>query len=254
MSHFAASLLLFLLWAAPAASANGPERDNSVSGTVLDARSGQPLAGVVVIAESYGPRGPYEEQRTVTDAEGRYHLPPRVSQFHCLYSLRFEKELYPVHALKDLRYNCYAPFHVEAVKLSSALAGLLSTVFEQPRPYAGPRPVILWGTAIGEQSRMPGYQVWVTASSPSLYREQVVPLDDEGNFRFPPLPPGTYTLRVWGGWFQDHTLEGVVLRPGRTVIVRAVVPENISYEQQLEAQSARGMPQSGWFRSPMAQR
>jgi Ca-activated chloride channel family protein len=106
---------LLMLQAVPGLAQPAPEsRPSVILGTVIDARSRQPVADVVVTATSPALQG---EQTVVTDAQGNYRipqLPPGV------YTLRFEKEQFKTYARADvqLRSNRTIRVNVELLPLS----------------------------------------------------------------------------------------------------------------------------------------
>src|SRR5262245_58460108 len=61
---------------------------------------------------------------------------------------------------------------------------------------------------------LPG--VDVTLSSPALLGGRATVSDDQGNYRFSLLPPGTYTVRYSLQGFGTVVREGVTLTPGFT--------------------------------------
>jgi hypothetical protein len=64
-------------------------------------------------------------------------------------------------------------------------------------------------------ARIPG--VSVTLSSPALQGERNVVTDENGNYRFPALPPGTYTVKFELPGFSTFIREGIIVEIGRTV-------------------------------------
>jgi Carboxypeptidase regulatory-like domain/TonB dependent receptor/TonB-dependent Receptor Plug Domain len=99
------ALALLGLLASGAALAQG-ESGGTVTGTVLDARTHQPLPDVVVTATSQQLEG---EQVASTDGTGAYRIPqlPPAS-----YLLRFEKEHYRLYARGSLDLNADQTLHL----------------------------------------------------------------------------------------------------------------------------------------------
>src|SRR5438093_12904911 len=64
-------------------------------------------------------------------------------------------------------------------------------------------------------ARIPG--VTVTLSSPALQGERNVLTDENGNYRFPVLPPGTYRVKFELPGFSTLVREGSIVEVGRTV-------------------------------------
>jgi len=62
---------------------------------------------------------------------------------------------------------------------------------------------------------LPG--VTVEARSPSLVGVSTAVTDADGSFRFPALPPGTYSITATLGGFADKKSEGIVLTLGQTL-------------------------------------
>src|SRR5439155_27084443 len=72
-------------------------------------------------------------------------------------------------------------------------------------------------------SRLPG--VAVTASSPQLItRQEVRTTSDQGVYRFPTLPPGTYSVAFELSGFQTVKRENIVLLAGQSLAVDAQLP------------------------------
>src|SRR5689334_5975933 len=83
---------LLLLFAAPALA-----QSSTIIGTVIDARSRQPVPDAVVTATTPAFQG---EQTVVTDAQGNYRIPQLPAG---VYTLRFEKEGYKPYARADIQ-------------------------------------------------------------------------------------------------------------------------------------------------------
>jgi hypothetical protein len=66
---------------------------------------------------------------------------------------------------------------------------------------------------------LPG--VTVTAKSPALIGSQTSITETDGRFRFPSLPPGTYTLAFELAGFQTLTRQNIVVTTGNTMTVDA---------------------------------
>ncbi len=64
-------------------------------------------------------------------------------------------------------------------------------------------------------ARIPG--VSVTLSSRALQGDRTVVTDENGNYRFPGLPPGTYTVKFELPGFSTFIREGIIVEIGRTV-------------------------------------
>jgi len=62
---------------------------------------------------------------------------------------------------------------------------------------------------------LPG--VTIEARSPSLVGVNTAVTDSEGTFRFPALPPGTYTVTAKLSGFADKAQEGIILSLGQTL-------------------------------------
>lgn len=68
-----------------------------------------------------------------------------------------------------------------------------------------------------EGNPLPG--VTLTVVSPSLQGEQTFVSTMEGNFRFPVLPPGEYTVKTELSGFQKIERTGIIVRVGKTITV-----------------------------------
>jgi hypothetical protein len=64
---------------------------------------------------------------------------------------------------------------------------------------------------------LPG--VTVTATSPAMMGVQTAVTNDTGNYRFPSVPPGTYTLNYELSGFSNIRREGIVVNLGFTATV-----------------------------------
>ena len=87
------------------------------------------------------------------------------------------------------------------------------------------RPSAFIGTIIGVKSRKPAADVVVIATSPNIYGERSTMTDEQGNYRLPHLPPGTYTLRFEHPDFDVYQRADIQLRPSRTVRVKVELLE-----------------------------
>lgn len=78
------------------------------------------------------------------------------------------------------------------------------------------------------ESRQPLSDVVVTATSPKI-PEEVVVTDSQGNYWFPTLPPGVYTLRYDAQGFKPYARSDIQLRTGRTIRVNTeLLPESFT--------------------------
>src|SRR5512140_1226527 len=68
---------------------------------------------------------------------------------------------------------------------------------------------------------LPG--VTVTATSPALIGSQVVTTEANGTYRFPALPPGSYTISFVLSGFQPFKRPGIVLALNQTLTVDATL-------------------------------
>jgi hypothetical protein len=103
------------------------------------------------------------------------------------------------------------------------LAALAATVCALATPaMAQINPSHLTGTVKDAQGAvLPG--VNVTASSPALLGAQTVTTEANGEYRFPSLPSGTYTLTFDLAGFQTMKREGIVLAVGQTLAIDATL-------------------------------
>ena len=98
--------------------------------------------------------------------------------------------------------------------LVAALAICLSTITAR----AQINPGHLTGTVKDAQGAvLPG--VTVTATSPALLGAQSVTTESGGEYRFPSLPAGTYTLTFELAGFQQQKRENIVLATGQTLTI-----------------------------------
>lgn len=77
---------------------------------------------------------------------------------------------------------------------------------------------------------LPGCEL--TVESPSLLGTQSFVCTEEGNFRFPALPPGTYTLHAEMSGFKKLTLTGIVINVGKTTSITVTI-EQSSLEEEV---------------------
>ncbi|PTL78164.1 VWA domain-containing protein [Vitiosangium sp. GDMCC 1.1324] len=90
---------------------------------------------------------------------------------------------------------------------------------------------VIIGMVISAETKKPLRDVVVTATSPSLQGEQVVVTDAQGNFRFPQLPPGVYTLRFDRESFRPFSRSDIQLRPDSTIRVKVeLLPDAMNEE------------------------
>ena len=101
-----------------------------------------------------------------------------------------------------------------AVVLCVSLSGFAQTV----------EGVITGRVEDASSARIPG--VSVTVSSRALQGERNVITDENGNYRFPGLPPGTYSVKYELAGFSTLIREGIIVEIGRTVTL--VVPLQVA--------------------------
>lgn len=88
---------------------------------------------------------------------------------------------------------------------------------------------VIVGAVVNAVDRKPMPDVVVIASSPALTEERLILTDGQGQYRFPQLPPGTYTLRFDKVGFRLFTRPELQLRPDRTLRVNVeLLPEGIN--------------------------
>lgn len=75
----------------------------------------------------------------------------------------------------------------------------------------------IFGTVIDAATRKPLMDVVVILRSPALKQEEVVVTNAQGDFRFPRLPPGRYSLRFEQVHYHPHVREDLQLREGRSL-------------------------------------
>lgn len=79
------------------------------------------------------------------------------------------------------------------------------------------------GTVFDRRTMQPLPDVVVTATAKGIQGDQTVVTDTQGSYRFPQLPPATYTLQFSRDGFQTKTLDGVELPANRTLTVNATL-------------------------------
>jgi hypothetical protein len=108
-----------------------------------------------------------------------------------------------------------APYALCGLLLLCAVPVLAQSESEQPDA----RPGNFIGTVLDGMTRKPARDVAVIATSPSLETERTVFTDEQGHFRMPLLPPGTYTLKFDHPRHSIYQRRDILLRPTRTVRV-----------------------------------
>lgn len=78
---------------------------------------------------------------------------------------------------------------------------------------------VIVGTVVSADGKKPVGDVVVTATSPNLQGEQTVVTDEQGQYRIPQLPPGTYSLRFEKDGFKPFNRGDIQLRLNRTIRV-----------------------------------
>ncbi|WP_240356806.1 carboxypeptidase-like regulatory domain-containing protein [Myxococcus eversor] len=86
-------------------------------------------------------------------------------------------------------------------------------------------PGVFMGTVIGVKSGEPVPDVAVIATSPSFSGERGAVTDEQGRYRLPMLPAGTYTLRFEHPDFNTYSRSDILLRANRTVRVKVELLE-----------------------------
>jgi len=80
----------------------------------------------------------------------------------------------------------------------------------------------LTGAILDEQeSRLPG--VSLTVSSPALMGTQSFTSTNNGNYRFPALPPGTYDITCELDGFQTVIRKGIIISVGKTTTINIIM-------------------------------
>nr|WP_254625197.1 von Willebrand factor type A domain-containing protein [Myxococcus sp. CA051A] len=96
-------------------------QSSTITGTVIDAQSRQPMPDVVITAASPNLQG---EQTVLTDAQGEYRipqLPPGV------YTLRYEKAQYKLYARSDVQLRLNRTIRVNVELLPESLGEVVET-------------------------------------------------------------------------------------------------------------------------------
>src|SRR5438309_1671259 len=102
-----------------------------------------------------------------------------------------------------------------AVRVLAAAMVVLITTLTTPSAFAQTTGQVV-GTIVDPQGGvLPG--ATVSATSPQLQGTRTAIADSTGTFRFPTLPPGTYTIKVELTGFQPVTQENVVVSLDRSV-------------------------------------
>lgn len=86
-------------------------------------------------------------------------------------------------------------------------------------------PGVFIGTVIGVKSREPVPDVAVIATSAHFIGEFSAVTDEQGRYRLPLLPAGTYTLRFEHPDFNTYSRSDILLRANRTVRVKVELLE-----------------------------
>ncbi|MCP3165831.1 carboxypeptidase-like regulatory domain-containing protein [Myxococcus qinghaiensis] len=88
-----------------------------------------------------------------------------------------------------------------------------------------PPPGVFIGTVIGVKSREPVPDVAVIATSANFIGEFSAVTDEQGRYRLPLLPAGTYTLRFEHPDFNTYARADILLRSNHTVRVKVELLE-----------------------------
>ena len=104
------------------------------------------------------------------------------------------------------------------VQVFAATAALLFAVL--PARAAGPTGKIV-GTVTANGQAVPGAKVSVTNENTNEVRTDTS--DDSGNFTFPVLPLGNYTVKVEATSFQTYEQKGVVLQVDQNISISAAL-------------------------------
>ncbi len=91
---------------------------------------------------------------------------------------------------------------------------------------------VIIGTVVNadpKSGKVPLADVVVTATSPNLQGEQTVVTNEQGEYRIPQLPPGTYTLRYDREGFRPYSRSDINLMLNRTLRVQVeMVPSEFT--------------------------
>ena len=90
------------------------------------------------------------------------------------------------------------------------------------------------GTILETGQALPG--VALTLTSPSLMGTKTFSSTEDGKFRFPTLPSGTYALTAEMPGFKKLTLEGIIISVGKTTTV-SVTMEQSTIEEEITVTS-----------------
>jgi hypothetical protein len=104
------------------------------------------------------------------------------------------------------------------VQVFAAIAGLFFAIL--PAGAAGPTGKIV-GTVTASGQAVPGAKVSVTNENTNEVRTDTS--DDSGNFTFPVLPLGNYTVKVEAPSFQTYEQKGVVLQVDQNISINAAL-------------------------------
>jgi Carboxypeptidase regulatory-like domain len=212
---------------------------STLSGTVVDASSKEPLSDVAVTAMSPQLRG----QRTVvTPSTGVYQIPELLPG---TYLLRFERDKYRSNSLRSVTVAAGQVLRVD-VQLALETVDVVATqpAVDAPSPFRETVPVAPAGAnnsglrsfsgltpiaeAIPSEAQGSGVStvagtvvdastgarlrgVLVIATSPQPQVEEAVVTLPTGDYRFRKLPPGTYSLRFEKAPYKPEVRNGLVL-------------------------------------------
>jgi Carboxypeptidase regulatory-like domain len=212
---------------------------STLSGTIVDASSKEPLSDVAVTAMSPQLRG----QRTVvTPSTGVYQIPELLPG---TYLLRFERDKYRSNSLRTVTVAAGQVLRVDA-QLALETVDVVATqpAVDAPRPFRETVPVAPAGAnnsglrsfsgltpiaeAIPSEAQGSGVStvagtvvdastgarlrgVLVIATSPQPLVEEAVITLPTGDYRFRKLPPGTYSLRFEKAPYKPEVRNGLVL-------------------------------------------
>jgi 5-hydroxyisourate hydrolase-like protein (transthyretin family) len=188
--------------APPAVQAAKPVATNfRISGTVVDAGSGSPLAKTtVLLASVLGNRTPIAS--VTTGADGRFEFDHLVAG---KYSLLAQRHGYLTEAL-DQHDNYWTAVAVGPDLVSDAIiyrlhpdASLSGRALDEVNEPVRSAQVMLFADINNGREKMPQVRSSQT--------------DDQGVFRFPHLPPGTYVIAVSAQpWYAQHPIPSMRAR------------------------------------------